>query len=63
LIFDCGGGTFDVSVLTLSDGFFEVWSTNGDTHLGGEDFDGWMVDYCLAEFRKKYGTQGQFTDR
>ena len=55
LIFDCGGGTFDVSVLSLDEGIFEVLSTGGDTHLGGEDFDNLMVDYLKDEFRKKFG--------
>ena len=54
LIFDLGGGTFDVSVLTIDDGIFEVKSTCGDTHLGGEDFDNRMVDYFKKEFQKKY---------
>ena len=52
VVFDLGGGTFDVSVLELGDGVFEVKSTNGDTHLGGEDFDNKIVDYILAEFEK-----------
>lgn len=52
LIFDLGGGTFDVSVLSIDDGIFEVKSTAGDTHLGGEDFDQNMVKYCAAEFKK-----------
>jgi heat shock 70kDa protein 1/2/6/8 len=53
LIFDCGGGTHDLSVLTLDDGVFEVKATAGDTHLGGEDFDNAVVDWCVAEFKKK----------
>jgi len=53
LIFDCGGGTHDLSILTLDDGVFEVKSTAGDTHLGGEDFDNALVSYCCDEFRKK----------
>ena len=53
LIFDCGGGTHDLSVLTLEEGVFEVKATAGDTHLGGEDFDNLLVDYCVAEFKKK----------
>lgn len=56
LIFDLGGGTFDVSLLTIDSGVFEVKATAGDTHLGGEDFDARMVDYCAAEFQKKYKT-------
>lgn len=54
LIFDLGGGTFDVSVLALDEGIFEVKATAGDTHLGGEDFDNRMVDYCLQEIKRKY---------
>jgi len=53
LIFDLGGGTFDVSLLTLDDGVFEVKATAGDTHLGGEDFDNRLVDYCVQEFKRK----------
>jgi len=53
LIFDLGGGTFDVSLLTLDDGLFEVKSTAGDTHLGGEDFDTRMVTHFIEEFRRK----------
>lgn len=53
LIFDCGGGTHDLSVLTLDDGVFEVRATAGDTHLGGEDFDNALVSYCAEEFRRK----------
>ena len=53
LIFDLGGGTFDVSLLTLDGGVFEVKATAGDTHLGGEDFDNKIVDYCVADFFKK----------
>jgi len=55
LIFDLGGGTFDVSLLTIEDGIFEVKATNGDTHLGGEDFDNKIVDFCIADFKKKSG--------
>jgi L1 cell adhesion molecule like protein len=54
LIFDCGGGTHDLSVLTLDDGVFEVKATAGDTHLGGEDFDNTLVSFCCDEFKKKY---------
>jgi len=53
LIFDLGGGTFDVSILTIEDGIFEVKSTAGDTHLGGEDFDNRMVNYFVEEFKRK----------
>merc|ERR1712054_468559 len=55
LIFDLGGGTFDVSLLTIDDGVFEVKATAGDTHLGGEDFDNKIVSWCAADFNKKYG--------
>jgi len=54
LIFDLGGGTFDVSILTIEDGIFEVKSTAGDTHLGGEDFDNRMVNHFVLEFKRKY---------
>jgi len=54
LIYDLGGGTFDVSLLTIDDGIFEVKATAGDTHLGGEDFDNRMVSYCIQEFKKKH---------
>jgi heat shock 70kDa protein 1/2/6/8 len=53
LIFDCGGGTHDLSILTLDDGVFEVKATAGDTHLGGEDFDNALVSYCSEEFKRK----------
>ncbi|KAH8922318.1 heat shock protein HSS1 [Atractiella rhizophila] len=53
LIFDLGGGTFDVSLLTIEDGIFEVKATNGDTHLGGEDFDSRLVDHFVQEFKRK----------
>ncbi len=49
-----GGGTFDVSILSIDEGIFEVKATAGDTHLGGEDFDNRMVDYCLQELKRKY---------
>ena len=54
-VYDLGGGTFDVSILELGDGVFEVKSTNGDTFLGGEDFDNTIVDYLLNEFKKENG--------
>lgn len=53
LIFDLGGGTFDVSILTIEEGIFEVKATAGDTHLGGEDFDNRMVNHFVGEFRRK----------
>ncbi len=55
-VFDLGGGTFDISILELGDGVFEVKSTNGDTHLGGEDFDMVIVNHLLEEFKKEHGT-------
>jgi len=55
LIFDLGGGTFDVSLLSIEDGIFEVKATNGHTHLGGEDFDNRLVEFCMAEFKKRSG--------
>eukprot|EP01065_Artemidia_motanka_P017635 TRINITY_DN2108_c0_g1_i1.p1 TRINITY_DN2108_c0_g1~~TRINITY_DN2108_c0_g1_i1.p1 ORF type:complete len:687 (+),score=319.13 TRINITY_DN2108_c0_g1_i1:102-2063(+) len=54
LVFDLGGGTFDVSLLQIDDGFFEVVATNGDTHLGGEDFDNRMVKHFLGVIRRKH---------
>ena len=55
VVFDLGGGTFDVSILEIGDGVFEVKSTNGDTHLGGEDFDNVIVNFLLDEFKKESG--------
>ena len=55
LVFDLGGGTFDVSVLELGDGVFEVKSTNGDNHLGGDNFDKAIVDWMVAEFKQDQG--------
>ena len=54
-VFDLGGGTFDVSILELGDGVFEVLSTNGDTHLGGEDFDNRIMDWLADEFKREQG--------
>ena len=54
-MYDLGGGTFDVSILEIGDGVFEVKSTNGDTFLGGEDFDDTIVDYLINEFKKDNG--------
>jgi heat shock protein 1/8 len=54
LIFDLGGGTFDVSILTIEDGVFEVKATAGDTHLGGEDFDNRILQHCIQDFKKKH---------
>lgn len=53
LIYDLGGGTFDVSLLTIEEGIFEVKATAGDTHLGGEDFDNRIVDFCIQDFKRK----------
>lgn len=55
VVYDLGGGTFDVSVLELGDGVFEVKSTNGDTHLGGDDFDLMLINHLIAEFKKDHG--------
>lgn len=55
LVYDLGGGTFDVSVLELGDGVFEVLATNGDTHLGGDDFDNKIMDFLADSFRKEHG--------
>ncbi|MBF0845395.1 Hsp70 family protein, partial [Streptococcus danieliae] len=52
---DLGGGTFDVSILELGDGVFQVLSTNGDTNLGGDDFDNKIIDWLVAEFKKEHG--------
>ena len=54
-VYDLGGGTFDISVLEIGDGVFEVKSTNGDTFLGGEDFDKRIIDYLADEFKKEQG--------
>ncbi len=54
-VFDLGGGTYDISILEIGDGVFEVKSTNGDTHLGGEDFDQRVIDWLAGEFKKDYG--------
>jgi molecular chaperone DnaK len=55
LVFDLGGGTFDVSILEIGDGVFEVLATSGDNRLGGDDFDQVIIDYLLAEFKKEHG--------
>ena len=55
VVFDCGGGTHDVSVLELGGGVFEVLSTDGDTHLGGDDFDQAIIDYLASEFKREHG--------
>jgi len=59
LVFDLGGGTFDVTLLTIDNGVFEVRATSGDTHLGGEDFDQRLMDYCVAQFRRQHPKEGQ----
>jgi L1 cell adhesion molecule like protein len=63
LIFDLGGGTFDVSILMIDNGVFEVKSTAGDTHLGGEDFDNRMVTHFVGEFKRKYNKDIQSNPR
>jgi len=63
LVFDLGGGTFDVSMLTIDGGVFEVISTNGDTHLGGEDFDQRVMDYFMKLYKKKTGKDVRKNDR
>lgn len=55
LVFDLGGGTFDVSLLNLDGNVFSVKATAGDTHLGGEDFDSILVDYCVETFKEETG--------
>ena len=55
VVFDCGGGTHDVSILELGDGVFEVLSTDGDTHLGGDDFDQAIIDWLVSEFKDENG--------
>jgi len=54
-VYDLGGGTFDISILELGEGVFEVKATNGDTHLGGEDFDQRLIEYLATEFKKDQG--------
>ena len=63
LIFDLGGGTFDVSLLTMDNGIFEVKATAGDTHLGGEDFDSRLVDFCVNEFKRKHRVDPSGSER
>ena len=55
MVFDLGGGTFDVSILDIGDGVFEVLSTNGNTKLGGDDFDERIINYLVSEFKKSDG--------
>ena len=56
IVYDLGGGTFDVSLLSIEDGVFEVLATAGDTHLGGEDFDNRIIDYFIKQYKRKTGT-------
>merc|ERR1712168_420637 len=63
LVFDLGGGTFDVSLLTIDNGVFEVVATNGDTHLGGEDFDQRVMDHFIKLFKKKFGKDTKKSNR
>jgi L1 cell adhesion molecule like protein len=63
LIFDLGGGTFDVSLLNIDDGMFEVKATAGDTHLGGEDFDQRLMDHFCVEFKRKHKKEVASNDR
>ncbi len=62
-VYDLGGGTFDISILELGDGVFEVKATNGDTHLGGDDFDEKIVDYIVSEFKKENGGMDLSADK
>lgn len=63
LVFDLGGGTFDVSLLTIDNGVFEVLATSGDTHLGGEDFDQRITEYLVSRFLKKHKVDIKADDR
>ena len=54
-VYDLGGGTFDISILEIGDGVFEVKATNGDTHLGGDNWDSTLIDYLIEEFKKEQG--------
>lgn len=63
LVFDLGGGTFDVSILTIEDGIFEVKASAGDTHLGGEDFDNELVEFCVEDFKRKQKVDLRGNDR
>lgn len=55
MVYDLGGGTFDVSILDIGDGVFEVLATNGNTRLGGDDFDERIIEYLVSEFKKSSG--------
>jgi heat shock 70kDa protein 1/2/6/8 len=63
LIFDCGGGTHDLSILSIEDGIYEVKAVAGDSHLGGEDFDNCLVEHCLADIKKRYRVDLSTNDR
>ena len=63
LVYDLGGGTFDVSVLTIDNGVFEVLATSGDTHLGGEDFDQRVTEHFAKKFQKAHGVDLTKDDR
>merc|ERR1719213_1416771 len=63
LVYDLGGGTFDVSLLTIDNGVFEVVATNGDTHLGGEDFDQRVIEYFVKSFKRKHKIDVKQNDR
>lgn len=63
LVFDLGGGTLDVSLLTIEDGQYEIKATNGDTHLGGQDFDTALVDYCVDVFNSNTGIDLRANER
>ena len=63
LVFDLGGGTFDVTLLTIDNGVFEVKATAGDTHLGGEDFDQRLMDFCISQFKKKHAGMDLSSDK
>ena len=63
LVFDLGGGTFDVSLLTIDNGIFEVLATNGDTHLGGSDIDRNLMEHCITLIRKRDGRNVASTDK
>jgi molecular chaperone DnaK len=62
-VYDLGGGTFDISILELGEGTFQVLSTNGDTHLGGDDFDQRVIDWLIEEFKKAEGIDLRRTAR
>lgn len=63
IVYDLGGGTFDVSLLSIEDGVFEVLATSGDTHLGGEDFDNRIIEYMTRAYEKKTGTDVSKNER